>query len=93
MHCGNTTVAYSPEYEDLFKVEGIKTESVEEYLEQIEAWKFLSDEGKRHLFDTFMTWDPEYAANMVDAINDDGDHYRQFENNVGDEGMWNLRQE
>ena len=46
MHCGNTTVAYSNEFEDYMKVDGAKSEDIFDNLFDGGVGKFLSENGK-----------------------------------------------
>ena len=89
MHCGNTTFAYSDEFNDYMKVDGAESEDIFDYLFDIGAGKFLSEEGKKYLLGLFEEYDPEH----LNQIDEDFDNYPDndaLKNIIGDEGMQNL---
>jgi len=66
------------------KVDGATSEDVFDYLFDLGAEKFLSEKGKKYLHEFFEKWDPEHLQN-------DEDFYDGLEDNIGDEGMKNLK--
>ena len=69
MHCGNTTFAYSNEFNDYMKVDGAESE-IFDCLFDIGAEKFLSEERKKYLLELFEEYDPEHL-NQIDEDFDD----------------------
>ena len=53
MHCGNTTFAYSNEFNDYIKVDGAKSEDIFDDFFDVGAGKFLSEKGKKYLLELF----------------------------------------
>ena len=89
IHCGNITFAYSNEFNDYMKVDGAESEDIFDYLFDIGAGKFLSEEEKKYLLELFEEYDPE----QLNEINEDFDEYPDndnLEDIIGDEGMQNL---
>jgi len=89
MHCGNTIFAYSNEFNDYMKVDGAESEDIFDYLFDIGAGKFLSEEGNKYLIELFEEYDPEH----LNQINEDFDEYPDndgLKDIIGDEGMQNL---
>jgi len=60
MHGGNTTFTYSNEFNDYMKVDSAESEDIFDYLFDIGAGKFLSEEGKKYLFELFKEYDLEH---------------------------------
>jgi len=86
MHCGNTTFAYSNEFNNYMKVDVAESEDIFDYLFDIGAGKFLSEEWKKYLLDLFEKYDPEH----LNEINEDFDEYPDndgLEDIIGDEGI------
>jgi len=71
MHCGNTAFAYSNEFNDYIKVDGAESEDIFDYLFDIGAGKFLSEEEKKYLLELFEEYDLEH----LNQINEDFDEY------------------
>jgi len=71
MHCRNTTFAYSNEFKDYMKVDRAESEDIFDYLFDIGAEKFLSEEGRKYLNELFEECDPEHP----NQINEDFDDY------------------
>jgi len=65
------------------KVDGATSEDVFDYLFDLGAEKFLSENRKKYLHELFEKWDPEHLEN-------DEDFNNELEGNIGDEGMQNL---
>jgi len=68
------------------KVDGAELEDIFDYLFDIGAEKFLSEEGKKYLFELFEEYDPEH----LNQINEDFDEYLDndgLEDIIGDEGI------
>ena len=89
MHYENTTFVYSNKFNDYMKVDGTESEDILDYLSDIRAGKFLSENGKKYLLELFEEWDPEH----LNQINEDFDDYSDndgLEDIIGDEGMQNL---
>ena len=71
------------------KVEWVISEDIFDYLFDIGAGKFLSEEGKKYLLELFEEYDPEH----LNQINQDFNEYPDndgLENIIGDEGIQNL---
>ena len=86
MHCGSTTFAYSNEFNDYMKVDGVESENIFDYLFDVGAEKFLSQEGKKYLLEQFEEYDREH----LNQINKNFDEYPDndgLENIIRDEGM------
>ena len=83
MHYGNTTFIYHDDFSKYIKVDGAMLEDVFDYLFDLGAEKFLSEKGKKYLYELFEKWDREYLEND-ENFND------KLEDNIGDESMQNL---
>lgn len=91
-HVGNTTVIAPGHMHDYF-MEGVNnSESVHNYLENVEAGKYLSQEGKDHLLEIFLYWDESYTARYFQGVFEELEDniHENWESNIGDEGMQNL---
>jgi len=87
MHCENTTFASSNEFKDYMKVDGAESEGIFDYLFDIGAGKFLSEEGKKYLLELFEEYDPEHLNQINEDF--DGPDNDNLEDIIGDEGMQN----
>ena len=70
------------------KVEGAASKDVFYYLFDVRAEKFLSQKGKKYLFELFEKWDPVHLQ-----FNEDFDHYPSNDGLkyiIRDAGMSNL---
>ena len=56
MHCENTTFIYHDKFRKYMKVERATLEDVFDYLFDLGAKKFLSENGKRYLHELFEKW-------------------------------------
>ena len=56
MHCGNTIIIYHNQFSKYMKVEGGTSEDVFDYLFDLGAEKFLSENGKKFLHELFGKW-------------------------------------
>ena len=83
-HCANTTFIYHDDFSKYMKIDGATSEDVFDYLFDLEAEKFVSEKGKKYLHELFEKWDLEHLENNEDF--NDG-----LEDNVGDEGMQNFK--
>ena len=70
MHCGNTSFAYSKEFNDYMKVDDAESEDIFDYLFDIGVRQFLSEEEKNYLLELFEEYDPEHL-NQIDEDFDD----------------------
>jgi len=84
MHCGNTTFIYHDEFNKYMKVDAATLEDVFDYLFDLGAEIFLSEIGKKYLHELFEKWDLEHLE--IDDDFKDG-----LEDNVGNEGIQNLK--
>jgi len=57
MHCGNTIFAYHNEFNEYMRVEWATLEDVFDYLFDVGAEKFLSENTKKYLLELFEKWD------------------------------------
>jgi len=89
MHCGNTTFAYSNEFKDYMKMDGAESEDIFDYLFDVEAEKFLSENGKKYFLELFEEYDPEHL-NQIDEDIDDYPGNDSVKKIIGDEEMQNL---
>jgi len=53
MHCGNTTFAFGNEFEDYMKVNGAESKDIFDYLFDVGAEKFFSENEKKYLLELF----------------------------------------
>ena len=60
MHCENTTFAYNNDFNDYMKVDGVELEDIFDYLFDVGAGKFLSEEGQKYLLELLEEYDLEY---------------------------------
>ena len=82
MHCGNTTFIYHDDFS--IYVDRVMSEDVFDYLFDLGVEKFLSKKEKKYIHELFEKWDSEHLENNEDF--NDG-----LEDNIGDEGMQNLK--
>ena len=71
------------------KVEGAASKYIFDYLFDVGAEKFLSENGKKYFLELFEEYDPE----QLKQINDDFDDFPDnngLKDIIGDEGMQNL---
>ena len=87
---GFTTVIISKELKPYFLEAIESSDSIQEYLSQIEYGRYLSPKGQEFLWDHLMDWDPEYSENLIKQIELDEYDAENWEDNIGDEGMHNL---
>jgi len=89
MHCENTTFSYSDGFKDYMKVDGGESKDIFDYLFDVGAEKFLSEEGKKYLLKLFEEYDQEHL-NQIDEDFDDYLDNDCLKNIIRDECMQNL---
>ena len=85
MHCENTTFAYDNEFNKYMKAEGAVSKDLFDYLFDVGAEKFLSENGKKYLLNLFEKWDLELFQ-----FNKDYDEYPDnngLQDIIRDKGM------
>jgi len=88
MYCEDTTFSYHNEFSECMKVEGATLEDVFNYLFDVGYEKFLSEKGKKYLYEIFEKWDPKHF--QFDEYFDDYLDNNGLEDIIGDKGIQNL---
>ena len=86
MHCGNTTFAYSNEFNDYMKVEGALSENIFD----VAAENFLLEKGKKYLLELFEKQDPEHLKQIDEDFDDYSNNDGLKDINGDEKGMQNL---